>query len=138
MRLWSLHPQYLDPPGLVALWREALLAQAVLHDRTVGYRHHPQLHRFREHRNPRGAIAAYLREVANEADRRGYRFDRTRIVSAAARTPIAVTGDELLFEWDHLRRKLRLRNPAWLARFESIEIPATHPFFARTIIPVTR
>ncbi|HEU5178767.1 MAG TPA: pyrimidine dimer DNA glycosylase/endonuclease V, partial [Burkholderiales bacterium] len=30
MRLWSLHPKYLDARGLVALWREALLAQAVL------------------------------------------------------------------------------------------------------------
>jgi hypothetical protein len=30
MRLWSLHPEYLDANGLVALWREALLAQAFL------------------------------------------------------------------------------------------------------------
>jgi hypothetical protein len=30
MRLWTLHPQYLDPRGLVALWRVALLAQQVL------------------------------------------------------------------------------------------------------------
>jgi hypothetical protein len=43
MRLWSLHPQYLDPQGLVALWREALLAQAVLRGKTRGYKHHPQL-----------------------------------------------------------------------------------------------
>ena len=27
MRIWSLHPEYLDARGLVALWREALLAQ---------------------------------------------------------------------------------------------------------------
>ena len=30
MRLWSLHPCYLDPAGLVAVWREGLLARAVL------------------------------------------------------------------------------------------------------------
>ena len=41
MRLWTLHPQYLDPRGLVALWREALLAQKVLLGRTRGYRAHP-------------------------------------------------------------------------------------------------
>jgi hypothetical protein len=29
-RIWSLHPKYLDARGLVALWREGLLAQAVL------------------------------------------------------------------------------------------------------------
>ncbi len=35
MRLWTLHPKYLDPRGLVALWREALFAQAVLRGWTV-------------------------------------------------------------------------------------------------------
>ena len=47
MRLWSLDPAHLDRQGLVACWREALLAQAVLAGRTRGYRHHPQLERFR-------------------------------------------------------------------------------------------
>jgi hypothetical protein len=41
---------YLDGRGLVALWREALLAQAVLRGRTRGYRH-PQLARFRSREN---------------------------------------------------------------------------------------
>jgi hypothetical protein len=27
MRIWTVHPRYLDPKGLVAAWREALLAQ---------------------------------------------------------------------------------------------------------------
>ena len=43
MRLWSIHPRYLDSMGLVALWREALLAQAVLRGETKGYKFHPQL-----------------------------------------------------------------------------------------------
>jgi hypothetical protein len=43
MRLWSLHPQYLDPAGLVAVWREGLLARAVFAGQTTGYKHHPQL-----------------------------------------------------------------------------------------------
>ena len=38
MRLWSLRPKYLDSQGLVALWREGLLAQAVLRGKTRGYR----------------------------------------------------------------------------------------------------
>jgi hypothetical protein len=37
MRLWTLHPRYLDSQGLVALWREGLLAQAVLRNRTRGF-----------------------------------------------------------------------------------------------------
>jgi hypothetical protein len=67
MRLWSLHPKYLDARGLVALWREGLLAQAVLRGRTNGYVHHPQLERFRAESSPLGAIADYLRGVHGEA-----------------------------------------------------------------------
>ena len=67
MRLWSLHPRYLDRAGLVALWREALLAQAVLRGATRGYRRHPQLVRFRSHPDPEGAIAAYLEGICREA-----------------------------------------------------------------------
>ena len=74
MRLWTLHPRYLDPRGLVALWREGLLAQAVLLGRTKGYSHHPQLHRFAAQRGGAGCLAEYLRVVQKEATRRGYRF----------------------------------------------------------------
>ena len=79
MRLWSLHPKYLDPQGLVALWREGLLARAVLRGETKGYRHHPQLERFSLHASPRSAINAYLRAVYEEAVERGYEFDRRKI-----------------------------------------------------------
>ena len=78
MRLWSLHPRYLDPQGLVALWREALLAQAVLGGKTRGYQHHPQLERFRALVAPRSAVSAYLKAVHAEAVIRGYSFDRDR------------------------------------------------------------
>ena len=74
MRLWSIHPSLLDRVGLVALWREALLAQKVLLGATKGYRHHPQLDRFRQSSNPIRAIASYLWSVADEAQERGYRF----------------------------------------------------------------
>ena len=87
MRLWSLHPQYLDAKGLVALWREALLAQAVLGGKTAGYRHHPQLHRFRAQPSPLYAMAAYLRAVHAEAATRGYRFDAGKISARPYRSP---------------------------------------------------
>jgi hypothetical protein len=79
MRLWTLHPRYLDRPGLTGGWREALLAQAVLAGRTRGYRSHPQLVRFRRHADTPAAVGAYLAGLADEAERRGYRFDRSRI-----------------------------------------------------------
>ena len=79
MRLWSIHPTYLDSRGLVALWREALLAQAVLRGLTAGYRAHPQLERFKRARDPVAAVGAYLRTVHDEAAVRGNRFDSSKI-----------------------------------------------------------
>ncbi|MDP3663483.1 MAG: pyrimidine dimer DNA glycosylase/endonuclease V [Nitrosomonas sp.] len=81
MRLWSVHPYYLDAKGLVALWREGLLAQKVLQGHTKGYKNHPQLTRFKNTKNPVAAIAAYLGFVVDEAEIRGYHFDRNKITA---------------------------------------------------------
>lgn len=129
MRLWSLHPRYLDPKGLVALWREGLLAQAVLAGQTRGYRHHPQLLRFLQSPAPAGAIAAYLRAVQAEAAGRGYRFDLGKLLPAEACPPMEVTRGQLDYEWQHLRAKLELRAPAWLRPFGTVTSPEPHPSF---------
>lgn len=131
MRLWSLHPMYLDAKGLVALWREALLAQAVLAGKTKGYKHHPQLKRFQESPAPRAYIATYLRLVHAEATLRGYRFDAKRIGrgSAAGMKPLKVTRGQLDYEWKHLRKKLKVRDPARSKRSTAIASPRPHPLF---------
>ena len=129
MRIWSLHPRYLDARGLGALWREALLAQAVLHGATRGYRHHPQLARFRSRRSPTTAIAAYLRHVHVEALARGYRFNRDLIGPAGTASRIPVTRGQLAHEWAHLTAKLGQREPERAARFEAVALPAPHPLF---------
>src|SRR5690348_10044522 len=102
MRLWSLHPRYLDPQGLVALWREALLARAVLRGLTEGYRRHPQLARFSTHRFPCAAISAYLGAIYEEAAARGYQFDRRKVGRLRSIEHIPVTRGQLEFEWQHL------------------------------------
>lgn len=129
MRLWSLHPRYLDPQGLVALWREALLAQAVIAGRTRGYRHHPQLARFLAASSPKKAIAAYLRAVHAEAERRGYRFDRSKIGRGGGVEALPVSRGQLVYEWEHLRRKLERRSPEWLAQLPTAKRPMSHPLF---------
>src|SRR3954452_20706360 len=101
MRLWTLHPQYLDPKGLVACWREALLAQKVLSGGTRGYRHHPQLLRFRSAGDPMAAIGAFLHEVSAEADRRGSHFDASKITGPRSAQKISETRGQLDFEWAH-------------------------------------
>lgn len=136
MRLWSLHPRYLDPPGLVALWREALLAKAVLRGETRGYRHHPQLERFNAHPHPRSAINAYLAAVHEEATSRGYRFDRSKIGPVRQVEAIAVTTGQVEREWQHLQRKLALRSPARLEQWADVREPGLHPLFRAIPGPV--
>ena len=129
MRLWTVHPRYLDARGLVALWREGLLARAVLRGRTIGYRHHPQLARFREHRDPWAAIDAYLWHVVDEAQRRGYHFDARKLGTRPARLRMRETRGQLLVEWRHLRRKLRARAPAAYRLARGVSDPDAHPLF---------
>jgi len=129
VRIWSVHPKYLDARGLVALWREGLLAQAVLKGETNGYVHHPQLIRFQERASPVGFIAEYLRGVHGEAVNRGYQFARAKISRSRASNRIAVTRGQLEFEWHHLLEKLRARDPKWLARMATVKNPQPHPLF---------
>ena len=129
MRLWSLHPKYLDSRGLVALWREGLLAQAVLRGRTSGYRHHPQLQRFRAQPSPLGAIAEYLRGVREEAVTRGYAFAGRKISPARAGGFIAVTRGQLMHEWSNLMTKLEVRDPERRNRLGGVSRPQPHPSF---------
>ena len=130
MRIWTLHPKYLDPQGLVALWREALLARAVLRGETKGYRHHPQLQRFQAMAAPRSAINAYLAAVLLEAEARGYSFNSSKVGPLRGRSRIACTTGQLDYEWQHLRRKLKARSPLYFRRWRDIETPEPHPLFS--------
>jgi hypothetical protein len=137
MRLWTIHPQYLDSKGLVAAWREGLLAQKVLQGETRGYTRHPQLRRFQTQRAPLETIAGYLRGVANEAERRGYRFDRTRIsVRTIGNGKVVETRGQLLFEWSHLKRKLKSRAPGNYRTCCKIDMPQAHPLFRIVAGPI--
>jgi hypothetical protein len=129
MRIWTLHPQYLDPSGLVALWRETLLARAVLNGDTRGYRNHPQLERFKQHATPLQAIDVYLAAVHDEATARGYAFDRSKIGLLQNVGFIPATSGQMEFEWRHLLEKLSNRNPALYEKWQSIKEPKSHPLF---------
>lgn len=129
MRIWSIHPKYLDSQGLVALWRESLLARAVLRGETKGYRHHPQLHRFQAQTAPCSAINAYLRSVLEEAERRGYRFDRKKVGPVRGAVGIDVFSDQIDYEWQHLLVKLQARSPNIFQRWQGVKQPESHPLF---------
>lgn len=129
MRLWTIHPKHLDAKGLVALWREALLAQKVLRGATRGYKHHPQLTRFRATANPPAALAGYLHVVYEEATKRGYEFNASKIGRCRFRGKISETRGQLLYEWAHLRRKLKRRDPERYRESLKVKRPAAHPLF---------
>lgn len=136
MRLWTLHPRYLDPQGLVALWREGLLARAVLRGETRGYRHHPQLQRFQAHPDPRAAINAYLADVLREASSRGYSFDATKLDMVEEIPAIVATKGQLSYEWGHLMEKLARRRPDLHERWIGVRSPRAHPLFSCVKGPV--
>jgi hypothetical protein len=134
MRLWSIHPRFLDGKGLVALWREGLLARAVLSGQTRGYHFHPQLERFRARRNPIAALDCYLSRVLDEAGRRGYRFDGSKIRYARCRhVPAQVSSGQLDHERRHLEGKLARRDPGMCERMPRRQRPLPHPCFV--VIP---
>jgi hypothetical protein len=129
VRLWSIHPRYLDPKGLVALWREALLAKAVLRGLTKGYRSHPQLARFKAAADPLAAIDYYLAAVCEEAESRGYSFDRGKVDWTARPKLLRLTRGQLLYERSRLLGKLLARDPNAAGRLAATGEPDHHPLF---------
>lgn len=136
MRLWTVHPEYLDVKGLTAVWREGLLARAVLLGRTKGYRNHPQLIRFRALADPVAGVDAYLAAILAESRRRGYKYDATKIDETARSAPIEETTGQLACEWAHLLKKLADRDPERYREYADIAMPAPHPLFAVVDGPV--
>ena len=129
MRLWTINPRYLDRQGLLAVWREALLAQAVLLGKTRGYVHHPQLFRFREQRCPVASVASYLEGVLRESECRGYHFDNTVIQRQRSIERIRETCGQMMYEWRHLLSKVQKRSPEHFMRIRDIAAPEPHPIF---------
>ena len=138
MRLWSLHPKYLDPKGLLALWREALLAQKVLSGNTTGYKNHPQLERFKKHFHPNEAITVYLLSVWKESKRRGYDFDLKKIGGKKTKKKIQVTQGQLQYEFKWLCQKLKKRSPKQYRSIASQKKILPHPLFRLVKGPVER
>lgn len=131
MRLWSLHPKYLDTKGLVALWREALLAKHVLEGKTRGYKNHPQLNRFKKTKDPVGAINQYLSEVYHEAVGREYNFERKKINWNFGQNKLSVTAGQLSYEVKHLLNKLKIRDPYRHKALKDQQKFDAHPLFKK-------
>jgi hypothetical protein len=129
MRIWSLHPKYLDAKGFVALWRESILAKKVLEGKTKGYKNHPQLNRFKSSGNAVDCINQYLAAVYENSLERGYNFNKNIIKSDFIRTRLTVTDKQMEFEMKHLLKKLEKRDPECFQKLShELKIDA-HPLF---------
>ncbi|BBJ27450.1 pyrimidine dimer DNA glycosylase/endonuclease V [Athalassotoga saccharophila] len=138
MRLWSIHPSYLDQKGLVAVWRESLLAKAVLEGKTRGYVNHPQLLRFKNSPDPLKYINAYIESIYKEALKRGYKFDGSKFSHQSIDQKLPVTYGQLKYEFDHLRKKLRKRDPDKLNELEPVDYPDVNPIFYAVDGPIEK
>jgi hypothetical protein len=129
MRIWSIHPKYLDSSGLVALWRETLLAKNVLEGKTKGYRNHPQLDRFKNSENPLGAINGYLSVVYEEAVNRHFNFDRSKFRKPKGEVTLTVTNGQLTYEFNHFLGKLKSRKMELYEKLKGTKSIVHHPMF---------
>ena len=135
LRLWSLHPSYLDSKGLTAVWREGLLAQAVLLGRTIAWKNHSHLIRFKSHEKPIAAIGFYLLKIYEEANNRGYNYNRIKITKPSKNIKlIDVTKGQLLYELTILMERLKTRDSRKYEEIVDLHqreiIPKPHPLFA--------
>ncbi len=129
MRIWSIHPKYLDAKGLVALWRETLLAKHVLAGKTKGYKNHPQLIRFKRQEKPLDFVNQYLAGVFAEAKNREYNFNKEKINWNFTPTTLVVTNGQINFERDHLLKKLKIRDSEKYHELQKEQICYSHPIF---------
>ena len=129
MRIWSLHPKYLDRKGLLALWREALLAKQVLEGKTKGYKNHPQLKRFKRVGSPPDCINRYLVSVYQESVKRGYNFDSQKIKWDFKCVTMTVNSGQLNYEKAHLLNKLKNRDNERYKELIKKEEIKPHPLF---------
>lgn len=128
MRLWSIHPKYLDSKGLVALWREALLAKKVLQGKTSGYKNHPQLKRFKDQIDPLNSINSYLKTIYDESQKRNYNFDESKIDAVIAPQKIDVTSGQIKYEFTHLLKKLKKRDEISYNKIKEVKKIEINPF----------
>ena len=119
----------MDAKGLVALWRETLLAKHVLEGRTKGYKNHPQLKRFKKSKRPLDAINSYLAVIHQEALSRQYNFDKQKIDWNFRSASLSVTKGQLQYESVHFLSKIKVRDPKKYKELKTLSPFDPHPLF---------
>ena len=92
-----------------------------------GYYNHPQLDRFKEKDSPVAALDAYLHHIVDEADSRGYDFDRSKLGDRKKGLKVSVPKGQLTYEINHLLDKLKSRDPEKYSEVKDVKSPQAHP-----------
>lgn len=129
MRLWSIHPKYLDVKGLSGLWREALLAKKILQKKTTAYKNHPQMRRFHALKNPVPAINAYLLNIYRESCERGYCFNKRKLGRAFRKEKIPVKKGQIIYEFKILKKRLKIRAKDKYREIKKVKRIEPNPIF---------
>lgn len=117
MRLWTIHPSFLDQKGLCGLWRETLVGLKAL-EKGPGapWYNHPQLARFKVYPNGLAMLAEYAEHVLDEGHKRGYNFNTAllepylELYEMNFDGCIMVTKGQFDYEVEHFIRKLASRD----------------------------
>lgn len=82
-------------------------------------------------------MGRYLLAVWKEADQRGYSFDKKKAKNALKKVAaITVTLGQTKYEWKHLRKKLKKREPQKLKLYSKTHSPKLHPSFRKVPGPI--
>lgn len=104
-----------------------MLAKKVLQGLTSKYKNHPQLDRFKK--VPVKYINTYLYFLYKESCERGYCFDKRNVVKPFTKNKLTVTDKQLKYEFQHLKKKLKTRDPKKYKELLKIKNPKPNPLF---------
>jgi hypothetical protein len=130
MRIWSIHPKYLDSKELLNLWNETIQAKNEFLTKFSGHFSNKQLERFLDLKNPLEAINSYMSSIYREAVKRDFSVDDSFMDwDFDDSIQIPVTAGQISHEISKLKSRLRERDEKKLQKLNGRTFLELHPIF---------
>lgn len=131
MRVWTIHPKYLNRKELSACWHDGLRALKVLSEPEKYQRFYEGLSVFRVQSEPVYALAKYLQAIGKEGVKRGLQMDLSLLpeVPKDFRLKIPVSEERIASERKLLTKRLAGLGRWHLRKFQSMLPGRTNPLF---------
>lgn len=101
----------------------------VLEGKTIGYKNHPQLIRFKNSENSVQVINQYLLAVYEESLTHGYHFNKAKFNIYFHPQTLTVTQGQIEYEMQHLLKKLKPRDFTKYNKLINQKNIEPHPIF---------